>query len=93
MGGTLHFVTAARAIAEEARRAGLVVPGFRTPPRRADADRTLRRRPGAAPAVAVRLAGRPMTTVVADMVEGVLVANAASDRDDLRARLLAAVAA
>lgn len=32
-----------------------------------------------------------MTSVVADMVEGVLVANDARDRDDLRARLLAAV--
>jgi hypothetical protein len=43
--------------------------------------------------VAVRVQGRPMQIVVADMVEGVLVANEARDRDDLRARLLAAVAA
>jgi hypothetical protein len=34
-----------------------------------------------------------MDTVVADMVEGVLVANNARGRDDLRAQLLAAVAA
>jgi hypothetical protein len=34
-----------------------------------------------------------MDRVVADMAEGVLVANAAGDRADLRARLLAAVAA
>ena len=91
MGATIQFATAARAIADEARRAGHVVPGFRTPPRLVDVDRSLRRRPGAAPAVAVRLAGRPLDLVVADMVEGVLVANGARDRADLRARLLAAV--
>lgn len=89
----MGFAAAARAIADEARRAGLVVPGFRTPPRLHGVDRSLRRRPGGAPAVAVRVLGRPLETVVADMVEGVLVANAARDRDDLRARLLAAVAA
>ena len=97
MGGTttsvIGFAAAARAIADEARRAGLVVPGFRTPPRLRGVDRSLRRRPGGVPAVAVRVAGRPMGVVVADMVEGVLVANAARDRDDLRTRLLAAVAA
>lgn len=92
-GSTIRFATAAKAIADEARRAGLVVPGFRSPPRLAGVDRSLRRRPGSTPAVAVRVAGRPMDTVVADMVEGVLVANAVRDRDDLRARLLAAVAA
>jgi hypothetical protein len=90
-GSTLRFATAARAIASEARAAGLVVPGFRTPPRLDGVDRSLRRRPGGAPpAVAVRIVGREMDTVVADMVEGVLVANEARD---LRARLLAAVAA
>lgn len=97
MGGTttsvIGFAAAARAIADEARRAGLVVPGFRTPPRLRGVDRSLRRRPGGVPAVAVRVAGRPMGVVVADMVEGVLVANAARDRDDLRTRLLAAAAA
>jgi hypothetical protein len=90
---TIRFAVAARAITDEARRAGLeVVPGFRSPPK-LPVDRALRRRAGATPAVAVRLQGRPMDIVVADMVEGVLVANDATNRDDLRARLLAAVAA
>ena len=90
---TIRFAVAARAITDEARRAGLeVVPGFRSPPK-LPVDRALRRREGAAPAVAVRVQGRPMDIVVADMVEGVLVANGVRDRDDLRARLLAAVAA
>ena len=89
----LRFAVAAKAISDEARAAGLVVPGFRSPPRLTGVDRSLRRRPGATPAVAVRVNGRPIDTVVADMVEGVLVANGLRDRDDLRAQLLAAVAA
>lgn len=89
----MRFAAAARAISDEARRAGLEVPGFRSPPR-LPVDRALRRRPGGAtPSVVVRLHGRPMEIVVADMVEGVLVANNARERDDLRAQLLAAVAA
>lgn len=89
----LRFAVAAKAISDEARAAGLVVPGFRSPPRLIGVDRSLRLRPGAAPAVAVRVNGRPIDTVVADMVEGVLVANGLRDREDLRAKLLAAVAA
>jgi hypothetical protein len=90
---TMRFAVAARAICDEARRAGLeVVPGFRSPPR-LPVDRSLRRRPGTTPSVAVRVQGRPMETVVADMVEGVLVANGAAGDAGLRARLLAAVAA
>ena len=88
----MRFAAAARAISDEARRVGLEVPGFRSPPR-SPVDRALRRRPGATPSVVVRLRGRPMDTVVADMVEGVLVANGATGRDDLRAQLLKAAAA
>jgi hypothetical protein len=93
VGSSIRFAVAAKAISDEARAAGLVVPGFRSPPRLTGVDRSLRRRPGAAPAVAVRVNGRPIDTVVADMVEGVLAANNVRDRDDLRAQLLAAVAA
>jgi len=89
----LRFAVAAKAISDEARAAGLLVPGFRSPPRVVGVDRALRRRPGAPPAVSVRVNGRPIDSVVADMVEGVLVANGLRDRDDLRAQLLAAVAA
>jgi len=49
-------------------------------------DRTLRRRHGASPTVAVRLNGRPFAAVVADMVEGVLVANGLVDDDAARWR-------
>lgn len=93
MASPLRFAVAAKAISDEARAAGLLVPGFRSPPRLSGVDRSLRRRPGATPAVAVRVNGRPMETVVADMVEGVLVANGITERADLRAKLLAAAAA
>src|SRR3954463_7790766 len=93
-GGTsLRFAAAVRLVAAEARRLGLQVPGFRSPPRLPGADRSLRRRPDGSPAVAVRLRGRATAAVVADMVEGVVVANGlrgeAAER--CRAALTAAV--
>ena len=93
---SVRFAGAARALAERARALGLVVPGFVSPPRLEGVDRSLRRRPGSAPpAVAVRRSGRAIDVVVADMVEGVVVANGLRGRraDDLRAELLAAVTA
>ena len=57
---TLDFAAAARAISAASRRTGLVVPGFRTPPRLVGVDRTVRRHgdgatvvgPGAGPVLA-----------------------------------------
>ena len=69
------FSAAARLLADETRRRGLVVPGFRSPPRLAGVPRSLRRVPGAAPVVAVRRRGRAGADVLADMIEGVVVAN------------------
>jgi len=93
VGTSLRFAAAVRALAQEARRLNLEVPGFRSPPRLAGTDRSLRRRPGAAPAVAVRLAGRPFEQVAVDMVEGVVVANGLDGRRaaEVRSRLLAAI--
>jgi len=87
------FAELVRLLGAEVRALGLEVPGFRSPPRIA-ADRSLRRRPGASPAIAVRLQGRDRGPVVADMVEGVVVANGLSGRRavEVRTRLLAAVA-
>ena len=51
-----------------------MAPAFRTPPRRAGVARTIRRLPGG-PVIAVRLRSRSPADVVADMVEGVVVAN------------------
>jgi hypothetical protein len=70
----IRFAELARRIGAAARAAGLVAPAFRTPPRRSGVPRTIRRLPGG-PVVAVRLRSRPAADVVADMVEGVIVAN------------------
>jgi hypothetical protein len=86
------FAQTARALAAGVRAAGLVVPAFRTPPKRADATRTIRRMPGGV-VVSVRVSGRPRAEVVADMVEGVLLANRVSGEaaTRLRSSLLEAV--
>ena len=90
VGSSLRFAAAVRLVAAEARLLGLEVPGFRSPPRLPGADRSLRRRPGGPPAIAVRLDGRPFDEVVVDMVEGVIVANGLSGgaADRVRRRLL-----
>jgi hypothetical protein len=51
------------------------VPNFRSPPRRPDAERTIRRRPDGGTVVAVRLQDRPWPAVLGDLVEGVVVVN------------------
>ena len=91
---TVRFAHAARVLGREARRRRLAAPSFRCPPRLVGVDRTLRRRPGA-PVVSVRLRGRPWPSVLADMIEGVVVANslAPPHADRVRADLWAAVTA
>ena len=71
---TVEFATAARNLTREARRRGLVGPSFRCPPRLVGVDRTIRRHDEGA-IVSVRLRGRPWAAVLADMIEGVVVAN------------------
>ena len=89
---TVSFSSAVRAVADEARQMGLMVPAFRSPPGIAGADRTIRRGQGTL-VVAIRIRGRTFADVVADVVEGVLVANSIGRASDLRVRrrLLAAV--
>lgn len=70
----VDFAGAARTLTRVARRNGLVGPSFRCPPRLVGVDRTIRRRPDGA-IVSVRLRGRPWAAVLADMIEGVVVAN------------------
>jgi hypothetical protein len=72
---SLHFAAAARTLADAARRRGLVIPGFRSPPGLPGADRTIRWRPDASATVAVRYRERPWNAVLADLIEGVVVAN------------------
>jgi hypothetical protein len=71
---TVEFAAAARNLTREARRRGLVGPSFRCPPRLVGVDRTIRRHDDGA-IVSVRLRGRPWAAVLADMIEGVVVAN------------------
>lgn len=72
---SLHFAAAARTLGDAARQRGLKVPAFRSPPRLPGADRTIRRRFGPSPTVAVRYRHRPWNAVLADLIEGVVVAN------------------
>lgn len=90
MASSIVFAAAARRLADEARRRGLAVPGFRSPPRVSGAVRTLRRQADGAAVVAVRLRDRAPDEVVADMVDGLLVANrlAGSEAERCRAELL-----
>jgi hypothetical protein len=89
---TIRFASLVRAVSAEARRLGLEVPGFRSPPRLAGVDRSFRRRPGTSPSVAVRLAGRSDEAIAADLAEGIVVANGCTEAAaaHVRQRLLAA---
>jgi len=71
---TVDFASAARSLTREARRRGLVGPSFRCPPRLVGIDRSIRRHDDGV-VIAVRLRGRPWVAVLADMIEGVVVAN------------------
>jgi hypothetical protein len=88
----IRFAELARRIGAAARAAGLVVPAFRTPPRRSGVPRTIRRLPGG-PVVAVRSRQRPTADVVADMVDGVIAANrlTGDGAARMRATLLTAI--
>jgi hypothetical protein len=85
---TVDFASTARTLTREARRQGLVGPSFRCPPRLVGVDRSIRRR-GKGVIVSVRLRGRPWVAVLADMIEGTVVANQLDPphADRLRAEL------
>jgi hypothetical protein len=92
---SLRFADTARLLTDTLRQGGLAAPTFRSPPRVLGRDRTLRRRSDGSAAVAVRLGGRPFVAVVADMIEGVLVANQLSGpaADEWRRTLWTAIEA
>jgi hypothetical protein len=89
----LRFAETVRVLGVEARRRGLGMPGFRSPPRLRGVARSVRRRSDGGSTIAVVVRGRPWAAVVADMVEGVVVANHLSGAaaDHVRAQLWAAV--
>ena len=65
---------------------GLVTPTFRSPPRVPGAVRTIRRHARDAVVVATAVRGRPFADVLADMVEGVVVANRLTGAEAVRVR-------
>jgi hypothetical protein len=81
----LHFAHTARRLGLAARAADLVVPAFRSPPRRGDVTRAIRRLPGGV-VVSVRVNGRSFADIDADMVDGVLAANSLSGEAAARVR-------
>ena len=85
---SVDFARTARLLGRVVRARGLIVPGFRSPPRIVGADRTIRRRAGAS-VVSVRVRDRPAAAVLADMIEGVVAANGlvTPEADRLRAEL------
>ena len=90
---SISFADTARRLGAACRSQGLVVPGFRSPPARPGVDRTLRRRPDGGAIVAVRVRGRSLAAVVADLVDGVLAVNGmgGAEAETVRRELLAAV--
>ncbi len=85
---SLHFAAAVRDLCEASRHLGLDPPTFRSPPA-GGTHRTIRRRTPGGATVAIQIRGRPWGAVVADMIEGIIVANhlqgmrADTVRDDL----------
>ena len=71
---SLRFAAAVRSLGDVARAGDLLMPSFRSPPALTHAQRSIRRHRGV-PTVAVRLRQRPWSAVLADMIEGVVVAN------------------
>lgn len=81
-----RFAEAGRRLAAAAAVMELRVPAFRTPPRVAGLDRTIRRDPGGSVMVSIRSRGRAWPAVLADMIEGVVCANDLAARDAARVR-------
>ncbi|MDW3180296.1 MAG: hypothetical protein R8J94_23195 [Acidimicrobiia bacterium] len=72
---SIRFAGAARDLGRAARLCGLTPPAFTSPPRLAGYSRTIRRRPNGA-TVSIVIRARPWSAVLADMIEGIIVANA-----------------
>ena len=90
---SIRYAAAVRSLGDAARQRGLVAPAFRSPPRLAEAERSIRWRGDGGATVSVRLRGRPWVAVLADMIEGVVVANGLSgpQADQTRTMLWTAV--
>ena len=90
---SLRFARTVQALGAAARSLGLVVPGFRSPPRLVGVQRSIKRWPAGGSTVAVVVRGRPWAAVQSDLIEGVIAANALASpaADRARADLWAAL--
>lgn len=76
----MDFAHCARHLSARARALGLHAHmSFRSPPKVLGTDRSLRLLPGGGAVIAVRLKGRTLAAVQADMVDGVIAANKIRD--------------
>ena len=71
---SVRFANVVRSLTAAARAEGLHPPSFRSPPG-VDAVRSVRRRRDGTALVSIAVKDRPWAAVLADMVEGVVVAN------------------
>lgn len=85
MSSTVRFAHAVRTLSEAARLQGLEIPMFRSPPRTRGAVRTVRRTPRGV-TVAVAVADRPWTAVLADLIDGLVLVNDLEGGAAIRAR-------
>ncbi len=83
---SLQFAATVRTLGGAARARGLIVPGFRSPPKVPGAERTMRMRPDGGAMVAVVVKGRPYQAVIADLIEGIIVVNVLSGAEATRVR-------
>jgi hypothetical protein len=83
---SVQFAELARRIGMAIRAAELEVPAFRSPPRQPGVNRTIRRQSNGTAVVAVKLHGRPLADVVADMIDGVIAVNRLGDMAGSRLR-------
>ena len=82
---SLRFAMAARTLSRASRLCGLSAPAFTSPPRLAGFNRTIRRRPNGA-TISIVLRDRPWPAVLADMIDGTIVANEIAGREADQAR-------
>ena len=74
-GRCLAFAEAARQLGMAVRGLGLVMPSFRSPPREVGRRRTLARHRDGSVTISVMVRNRVWEAVLADMIEGLVVAN------------------
>jgi hypothetical protein len=83
---TVQFTAIAKAVTAAAREVGLPSPTFRSPPQAAGVVRTVRRRRDGGATVAVAIRDRPTAAILADCIEGVVVANRLAGAEAVRYR-------